>query len=154
MRAGVTLCHQANISHIGGSKVTAGVNINQMIALFVSAAANIVHLHHALVHNNDSLFRIDANRAHITAKSASLSQNFGLSHLYLGNAHGVHNLDFVNLMVTAHEAQDKALFALEGHCLHGFFHRQLQILANVRDGFAVRSEHLFHSLSFLIGSFD
>ena len=154
MRAGVTLCHQANISHIGGSKVTAGVNINQMIALFVSAAANIVHLHHALVHNNDSLFRIDANRAHVTAKGASLSQNFGLSHLYLGNTYSIDNLDFVNLMITAHKAQDEALFALESHCLHGFFYRQVQIFAHSLDGFTVGSQHLFYGLGFFSLSLD
>ena len=154
MRAGVALSHQADISHIGRSKVTTGVYVNKMIAFLVSATANVMHLHYALVHHDNSLLGVNAYGAHVAAEGTSLRQHFGLSHLYLSNAHGVHNLDFVNLMVTAHEAQDKALFALEGHCLHGFFHRQIQIFAYIINSFAVRSEHLFYRLSFFSFGFD
>ena len=154
MGTGIALSHQTDIGYIGGSKVATGVHIHQMVALFISAAANIMHLHHALVDYDDNFFGVQPYGAHVTAHGACLSQHFRLSHFHLGYAHSVHDLNLIHLVVAAYKAQDKTLFALEGHCLHGFFHRQLQILANVRNGLTVRSEHLFHSLSFLFGSFD
>ena len=72
MRAGIALSHQADISNIGRGEVTARVSVDVVIALMVSTAANIVHIHNGCIANDDNLLRIHTNRAHVAANGTSL----------------------------------------------------------------------------------
>ena len=72
MRAGIALSHQADISNIGRGEVTARISVDVVIALMVSTTANIVHIHNGCIANDDNLFRIHTNRAHVAANGTSL----------------------------------------------------------------------------------
>ena len=72
MRAGIALSHQTDISNIGRGEVTARVSVDVVIALMVSTAANIVHIHNGCIANDDNLLRIHTNRAHVAANGTGL----------------------------------------------------------------------------------
>mgnify|MGYP003299148054 CR=1 FL=1 len=85
VRARVASLNQADICNIVGSEVTTRIYINQMVALFVSATAEVAHFHNALVTDNDSLLVINAYRAHVAATGISCYQQAFISHFYFVN---------------------------------------------------------------------
>ena len=149
VRAGIALCHQADIAYIGRGKVTAGISIDIVVACLVSTAANVVHLHNSTVTDNDGLFAIHAHRTHIAAKGACCCQKVSLSHFQLYSANHVLHLGFVNLVVTADKAQHQTLFALVSNCLNGFFDGCMQKFAHSSNGFTFRGFHHLQRQHFL-----
>ena len=113
-----------------------------METFLVSAAAEIMHLHYALVTNNNGLFQIDTAGTHVTACRSCCFQQFRRRHLQLVDVAGIDDFNIVDFVVTSYKAEDQAFFAGIGNSFDGFFYRKLQVRANISNGLAVRCGNL------------
>ena len=146
--------NQADISNKGRSKVATGVYVHKMVAFFISATAEVVHLHYAVVNNYHNFFRVNAYRTHVAATSASFYQHAFVSHFNFQHAAGIDYFNFIYFVVTTNEAQNQAFFRFVSYCFSRFFYRQIEECAYVSNGFAVRSFYFCFFQHSFVSSFD